>query len=1145
MQAGNFGYLYRKRTTLVNDPRSLPQSQPLPSGTLTFFFTDIEGSTRLWELYPDPMRLAMIRHDALIESLVEQYQGAIVRPRGEGDSRFAVFTDPVHAIRSAYAVQHAIYHEPWGMPTALKVRIGLHTGPADLREGDYYGPEVNRCARLRNAAYGGQTLVSQTTCNMVDGNLPDGISLRDLGEHRLKDLQRPERIFQIVFPDLPADFPSLKTSEKPITNLPVALTSFIGRDREIDEVKQLLVRERLLTIVGPGGAGKTRLAMQAAADLIYPFEDGVWLVDLARLTKQELISQYVAELFGIREEEGVSIEQSLLKYLRKEKALFVMDNCEHIIQGVAQFTEMLLSSAPELRILATSREPLGISGETVWRIPPLSTPRPSEPMNLEKLKRYEAVNLFVDRAKSVQPSFAISDQNALAVAKITARLDGIPLAIELAAARLRVLPVEDIAARLDDRFRLLVSGSRTALPRQQTLRALIDWSYELLTEAERSLLRRLSIFTGSWTLLAAEAVCSGKGIAADEVLDLLTRLIDKSLVNMEQPGGYEQFYFLETIRQYASERLMESGERDELAQRHAEYFMNLAEKSYPEMWGPSQAACLARLEANHNNLRTALEWTSQDASRAEWMLRMAGSLWRFWEIRGHVSEGRSWLERAISSNPTASTYLRANGLRGLGNLTRLQGDYEQAKAVHRQSLELYRQLGDKIGIARELNDLGEIAHQMGDYPAAVELHTESLALRYEIADKEGLAVSLGHLGVIAIDRGQFLHARALLEEGLKLDRELGDSILTAVSLNNLGHVAYLSSEFDRATALFEEALSLYRELKDTLGTSNALMNLANLARDRGYFKRAKELYAECLALKQDIGDKRGVSRVMAGMAEVAIAQGDYPRGIDLAERSLALSRTLGVKRNIIMALEERAYIAQNQGDYERALSLAEESLALAHEINAPRGIAYTTCLLALVAFAQGKIPEAREKLTKALEIFQKIGDRRSYAIMSVNLARIAYRQGQHATATKILDESLATSRELDLRWGIAHSLEIKGLLLRSAGKFSQAFALFKESLQLSVEQENVHGILNCLGAIAGLATINGKPVQATRLFAAGESMRQTTGVRMSVHDRREYDYYRSMLRDQLDERSYRLYWAEGCDMSLDQALVEIQALHIR
>ena len=1126
----------------MNDFRR--SSQPLPSGTLTFFFTDIEGSTRLWELYPDPMRLAMVRHDALIETLVEQHQGVIVRPRGEGDSRFAVFTHPGGAIRAACAVQRALHQEPWGLPSPLRVRIGLHTGPADLRDGDYYGPEVNRCARLRNAAYGGQTLVSQSTYKLVCDSLPDSISLRDLGEHRLKDLQRPERIFQIVAPDLPVDFPPLKTLEKPITNLPLALTSFIGRDREIEEVKQLLVHGRLLTIVGPGGAGKTRLALHAAADLIYPFEDGVWLIDLARLTKQELILQYVAELFGLREEEGVQMEQSLLNFLRKEKALFVMDNCEHIIQGVAQFTEMLLRSAPELRILATSREPLGITGETVWRIPPLSTPRLSAQVTPERLMRYEAVKLFVDRAKSVQPAFTITDQNAQAVAKIAARLDGIPLAIELAAARLRVLTVEDIAARLDDRFRLLVSGSRTALPRQQTLRALIDWSYDLLTQAERSLLQRLSVFTGSWTLTAAEAICSGNGIEMVDVLDLLTHLIDKSLVNIGRSGGYESFHLLETIRQYASERLEESGEREELSRRHAEYFMTLAEKTYPDMWGPSQAAALARLEADHDNLRAALEWTAQDVSRAEWMLRMAGSLWRFWEIRGHVSEGRAWLERALTSNPDASTYLRANGLRGLGNLTRLQGDYKQAKATHSQSLELFRQLGDKVGIARELNDLGEIAHQKGDYLAAVELHTESLALRYEIADKEGLAVSLGHLGTIAIDRGQFMHARALLEEGLRLNRELGDSLFTALSLNNLGLVAYLSSEYDRATQLFEEALSKYRELMDALGISNALMNLANIARDQGYYKRAKELYAECLALKQEIGDKRGVARVMAGMAEVAIGQGDYPRAADLAERSLALSRSLGVKRNVIMALEERTYVAYSQGDYERALSLANESLALAHEISAPRGVAYTTCLLALIAFGQGKIKEAWDKLSEALDIFQKIGDRRSHAIMSINLARIAYRQGRHATAAKILDKSLAVSRQLDLRWGIAHALEIKGLLQRSGGKFSQALESFKESLRISVEQENVQGILNCFAAIAGLATVNGRPVQAVRLFAAEEAMRLMIGVQMSGGDQREYNYYRELLRDQMDETAFRHNWAEGCSLSIDQALVEIESLHL-
>jgi len=1120
--------------------KDLPLTSPsLPSGTLTFLFTDVEGSTRLWEQHPVQMSLDMARHDVLIESCVAQHNGVIVRPRGEGDSRFAVFPEAVDAIAAASAIQHSFSIEAWSIPAPLRVRIALHTGEADLRDGDYYGQAVNRCAKLRNAAYGGQTLISQATYHLVRQALPDGVSLRDLGEHHLKDLQQPERLYQLIIAGTSSDFPPLKMLESLHTNLPAALTSFIGREKEIVEVKQLLADGRLLTITGSGGAGKTRLALQVARDLLNYYPDGVWLVELAPLTNPALVPQFVAEGLSIREEKDRPLDVSLIEHLRSRTALLVLDNCEHLVQDVARLVERILRSAPDLCILATSREALGLPGETTWRIPSLSTPDLRDTVVPEKLVAYEAVKLFVERAVSVKPDFTITQQNGPSVAKICARLDGIPLAIELAAARVRVLSVEEIAARLDDRFRLLIGGSRTALPRQQTLRALINWSYELLSEAERTMLRRLSVFVGGWTLQAAEQVCSGGSIEEWEVLDLLTRLIDKSLVVAETEAGSERYRFLETIRQFAGENLRESGEADELAHKHAMYFLGVAEESYGELWGPKQGLWLERLEAEHENLRTALEWAMQAHGREEFLLRMAGSLWRFWEIHGYIREGRSWLESALVSYPDAPPGLIANGLRGAGSLARQQGDYTQASEMHERSLALFRQLDDKFGIARELESLGQVSHYQGNYSQAVELHTEALALRYEIGDQEGIAMSLAQLATIALDRGQYPHARDLLEESLKLNRLLGNRLHIALSLNDLGVAAYLLCEYGRAHLLFEEALSLYQELKDKLGISDVLLNLGNLAKDQGYFRRALQLYGECLELKEGLGDRRGFARVIVGMAEVALTQGNYARAAQFAEQSLMLCRELGLKRGVINALEVRAFVAHYQGEHDLAASLADEGLELATEINAPRGMGYSKALIGLNAYAQGHFKQAKAKLEEALAIFRTVNDQRNVAHMLVSLARTAYRQGDRTGAGQYLQESLSISRRLDIRWTLALSLEIMGLLERSQGYFDRATELFRESLHLSAEQDNLQGVLNCLGAIAGLAAMADQPVRAARLFAAAERLRQEIGARMGRDDREEYEDYLAMLRHKLPEAALNAAWSEGSAMTMEQAIGEV------
>ena len=556
----------------------------LPTGTVTFLFTDLEASTRLWETHPEAMPAALARHDSLLRQAVEAHGGTVVKTTGDG--LHAAFASALAAAHAAVAAQQALEAEAWGDPGPLRVRAALHTGEAELRDGDYYGPALNRAARLMGAAHGGQILLSAATAALLQ---QADLQLIDLGEHRLRDLAAVEHVFQLNTPGLRSDFPPISSLATYAHNLPVQLTSFVGREREMAEVKRLLSTTRLLTLTGPGGTGKTRLALQAAADLLDRYAGGAWLVELATLSDPSLIGQAVAAALCIQEQPGRSLDEVLIDYLRYKRLLLLLDNCEHLVEACARLADRLLRACPDLTILVSGREALSIAGEVTFQVPSLRVPPvpdPADPPPASAMLAYEATRLFVERAQAARPDFRLTDANAPAVAQICYRLDGIPLAIELAAARVKVLPPEQIAARLSDRFRLLTGGSRTALPRQQTLQALIDWSWDLLPEPERRLLRRLSVFAGGWTLEAAEAVASGDagGQESLDVLEGLVQLVAKSLVMAGDEGRY---HLLETIRQYARDRLWAAGEGEALRDRHAGFFLALALEADPHLAGPN------------------------------------------------------------------------------------------------------------------------------------------------------------------------------------------------------------------------------------------------------------------------------------------------------------------------------------------------------------------------------------------------------------------------------------------------------------------------------------------------------------------------------------------------------------------------------
>ena len=650
---------------------------------------------------------------------------------------------------------------------------------------------------------------------------------------------------------------SLEEEERPSHNLPLELTSFIGREREIAEVKRLLLlegKDRLLTLTGPGGCGKTRLALKVAFEVVQEFEDGVWFVELSSLSDPELVPQAVASVLEVREAPGRSLTEVLTEDLKSKKMLLVLDNCEHVIDACAALADALLRACPELRILATSREALSIAGEATWLVPPLSLPDPEHhPPSVEELARYEAVCLFLERAAAVASRFELTERNAPAVAQVCRRLEGMPLAIELAAARARVLSVKQIASRLEESFRLLATDSRTTLPRQQTLLATIGWSHELLSQEEQALFRRLSVFAGGWTLEAAEAVCGREGIAQEEVLDLLTQLVVKSLVLVEEQSGVARYRLLETVRQYGTEKLRESGEELEIRRLHASFFLELAEIAEPALVGPEQVAWLDRLEQEHDNLRGALSW-SLGGGDTQIGLRLAGTLWTFWYTHGHLSEGRRWLENAISESGSSKSRQRAKALNGAGYIALFQGEYGAAKRSFEEALALYRGFTDKEGIASSLIYLGFVAvlAQL-DLESIPALYEEVAGLGPELQERRVVANLLLFSGLIALSRGEMERADALHGEALELFRRMRDVLGMGHCLNNLGLGAVIQGDYEKAQRVLQENLRMAQKSDYKLAILYSLFGLGHVAASREQPARAARLWGAAEGVEEAFG----------------------------------------------------------------------------------------------------------------------------------------------------------------------------------------------------------------------------------------------------------------------------------------------------
>jgi predicted ATPase/class 3 adenylate cyclase len=841
--------------------------------------TDVDGSTRLWEADRNAMAVALARHDAIMREAVAGIGGVLVKTRGEGDSTFAVFGRATDAVDATLRALRCLASEAWPPSARLSVRAALHSGEVEEREGDYYGPAVNRCARLRAVAYGGQVLLSQATAELVRDRLPAQTTLADLGVHRLKDLTAPEHIFQLCHPDLRCDFPQLRSLDFLPHNLPIQLTTLVGRERETVEVGQLLAGNRLVTLTGAAGCGKTRLALQVAAEVLGDVPDGVWFTDLASLSDPALVLSAVAKALGVREGTAPALQPEVseparplvdlvVEHVAAKRLLVVLDNCEHLLGACARAAEMLLRAGPGLRVMCTSREPLGVGVETTWRVPSLAVPDPGHLLPSGELAKYEAVRLFLERAAQREPGFVLSDRSAGAVAQICQRLDGIPLAIELAAARVRVLTPEQIANRLDDRFTLLTGGSRVALERHQTLRAAIDWSYDALGEAERVLLRRISVFAGGFSLEAAEGACAFGQVITADVVDLLGQLIDKSLLTMEPHLDRARYRLLETIRQYGQEKLVAAGEVEMQRVRHQQYFLTWAERAQRRMWGPDQAAAMEEVHDDADNVAQAVAWS---LARDEWevALRLAAALDRFWSA-DRTNQGRRLLEEALVAAPVEASFARAHALSAAGLLASQAGDNVPARQHLQDSLTLYRQLGVRRGVIWSLINLGVLDNSEDRLPEMGFHLGEALALARETGHPQTIGWALTQQALFFGRRGDYSHQQSAAEEALGLFQRCGDEMGVAFALNHLATALQGQEDYERSVPLLEEIISMQQSgLRIPLPFALGHAELA-----KGNFQAAREIYQQSADNLLERSMPYQYAFVLCHLGEVALAAED-------------------------------------------------------------------------------------------------------------------------------------------------------------------------------------------------------------------------------------------------------------------------------
>ncbi len=918
-----------------------------------FLFTDIEGSTKLAQQYPELMTSLLDKHNEVMAKVFAQYKGQIFQT--VGDAYCVAFENTEDAVKAAVDSQRRLSEVEWG-EAVIKVRMGVHTGFAQRTENNFSGYiTMARTHRIMSAANGGQILVSQPVHDEIRNELTGKVGFKDLGERRLKDLIQPVRIYQITAEGIEEEFPALKTLDARPNNLPIQLTSFIGREKELQSLKEALQETRLLTLLGSGGSGKTRLALQAGAELIDNFANGVWIVELEQVTDPFLLPAAINTALGVQEESQRPPEETLAEHVKDKELLLILDNCEQIAEACARISEKLLKRSPRLTIIVTSREALKCEGELTHRIDSLKSPVKGKKYSHTELMDFESVRLFAERAQAISPSFSLTDDNASTVGDICSDLDGIPLAIELAAARIKVLPVEKIRERLSDRFKLLTGGKRTALPRQQTLKALIDWSYELLTEQEKVLWERLSVFSGGWNLESAEEICSDDQIDNYEILDLLFNLTEKSIVIFDSDN--ERYRMLESIRQYGDEKLSLSGSRDVFYSRHLTHYKDFAVKSEEGLSGDSVTKWLKMLDNESGNLEAALNRSYNGGSNEDGGI-LAVAYANYWLSRGLLTTAVHYLENILERSKDITRTTKGNLLSILGLFSNMLGNADKAEKLIEESLEIARETGNKDDIASCLNNLASVVYEKGDYTKARELIEETLSIDREGGDEAKISFSLVNLGTVARLQGDFENAKALLEESLQIRKKAKNKFAIVSSLNTLVMLHLNLGEFERSRSYIEESLKFSDELGSNFGIADGNLLLANLESALGNFDKAESLLRESLSVFEEMGKKNKSADCMSSLGNIFYQTERFEEAVELLKKSLELQRAIGDKFGIGLTLLRLGKALIQCNKEEEATRCIEESFEIRSKLGLKAGIAECMNSMAMLLLSKELNDEA-------------------------------------------------------------------------------------------------------------------------------------------------------------------------------------------
>jgi predicted ATPase/DNA-binding SARP family transcriptional activator len=991
--------------------RPTPDPALYPTGTVTFLLLDTGADAAPPAASQEGGRRSMRLRGALLPVL-RRHGGYVLKEAGE--ALCGVFQSAGEALACALACGQALEGQEAEEPSA---RIALHSGDAPPELSHYQGGVLQHATRLLQAAHNGQILCSEATGSLVRCECEPGIRLQNLGVFRLRGQTEAETLFQVDDPQRPPRaFPPPRAAAGYVSRLPLPLTRFFGRASERRHLQELLglPSTRLVTLSGPGGIGKTRLAIEAARQMVESLAGAVWFVPLADLSEADQMVEAILKALHLPRSPHIPAQEQAIAELCRQPCLLVLDNLEHLVEEAARLVQTLLEGAPTLTCLVTSRRALELGGEHEFVVTPL--PVPPGGGDPEQLRLYESVQLFVDRAQSVKPDFQLTPNNAGALGQLCASLEGIPLALELAATRVQVLSLSQMLLQLDRRFDLLVSRRRDLDARHRTLRATIDWSYRLLSEDLQRFFARLSVFRGGWDLEGAERVCE-----EPVALDHLAQLRENSLIVSEEAGEGVRFRMLEALREYGWEKLRASGEEAALRDRHRDYFLALAEQAESQLVGAEQAVWLKRLEVEHDNLRSVLEWCKAMEEGDGVGLQLAGALANFWRTRGYLSEGRAYLAETLGRpGAAAPTPVRSRALDGAGMLACDQGDYGTAKALYEESLAIRRELGDRPGIANSLHNLGLVANFQEDYAASRALYEESLAIRREMEDRQGIASSLNNLGNMAYAVGDYGTATLLLQESLAISREIGHRWWEALALNNLGLVAKIQGDYGTAKGLHEESLAFRRKLGDRPGIATSLNDLGNVAYAVGDYGTAKALYEESLAIRRELG-RLGIGAPLSGLGNIARAQGDYGTAKALYEESLAFRRKFRNRHRVASSLNDLGNVAYAVGDYGTAKALYRESLAIRREFGDRYGMVEALEAFADLAVGEGR-PEravrlwgAAEALRKALGSPMPPGERDHYA------EQVA--QARTAVSDEAFAAAWAKGQAMTMEQAVAYALE--------------------------------------------------------------------------------------------------------------------------